>query len=66
MDIADATKVAKKIGCCITTKEMKGIFKIYPTNTGAKCIVYHKDGRRESNWEPTANDLTRNDWITVP
>lgn len=66
MDIADATKVAKQISCCITTKDMKGIFKIMPTDTDAGCIKYHKNGEVEKRWAPTTQDLTRTDWIAVP
>lgn len=51
----------------ITTPEFEDLAKIKPTNTRENCIVMFADGSHPSKygWQPTAEDLIRNDWIVT-
>lgn len=67
MHIHEAVKEAMEKGCCITTKRMKEVGKIRPTNEPPHCILMMADGTNPSKygWQPSAEDLMRDDWIVV-
>ena len=39
--------------------------KLNPTNTPDLCVVISKTSGMTRGWEPSAADLTADDWITV-
>lgn len=65
MKINEAVKIACESGLYITTEEEAEIIKIKPTNGEGLCILMTADGKNPSKWgwQPTAKDLTREDWI---
>ena len=67
MWIHEAAKKAMDERRYITTPEFVGGSKIKPTNGSGNCVLMMQDGSRPSKygWQPTANDLTRDDWIVV-
>ncbi len=67
MKIHEAVKKALKENQCITLPEFKGISKIKPTNGKGNCIVMDEDGGQPSKygWQPTADNLVRDDWENV-
>lgn len=67
MNIQDAVIKAMKLDACITLQEFKGGAKIQPTNGRENCIVMNADGSHpsKSGWQPTAEQLTREDWLVV-
>lgn len=67
MHIHEAVELAISTNGFITIPEFDGAVKIKPTNEKRKCIVMNWDGSRPSKygWQPTAEDLMRDDWIVV-
>ena len=67
MVISEAVKKAIVMNGFITVPEFNGVAKIKPTNEKGNCILMNWDGGRPSKygWQPTANDLMRDDWIIV-
>lgn len=67
MYIHEAVKKAMDKGYCITTREHKETAKIRPTNERGNCILMMADGTNPSEygWQPSAEDLMRDDWIVV-
>jgi hypothetical protein len=67
MYIHEAAKKAMDERKYITTPEFAGSTKIKPTNESGNCVVMMHDGSHPSKygWQPTANDLIRDDWIIV-
>lgn len=67
MKISEAVEKALAEGCYITPKEHEDWIKIKPTNDTGNCILMHADGSNPSKygWQPSANDLIRDDWIVV-
>lgn len=69
MKISEAVEKALTEGRCITPKEHEGWIKIKPTNDAAQgnCILMGADGSNPSKhgWQPSADDLMRDDWIVV-
>lgn len=67
MNICEAIKKAMETGKCIATAYMIGEAKIKPTDTIHNCIVMRADGSHPSRygWQPSAEDLTREDWELV-
>ena len=65
--IHEAAKKAMDERKYITTPEFAGSTKIKPTNESGNCVVMMHDGSHPSKygWQPTANDLIRDDWIIV-
>ena len=65
MNIFEAVTIAVREGKYITTPEFAETAKIKPTNEKGNCILMGADGSRPSKygWQPTANDLMREDWI---
>ena len=66
MDISTAVRLAFDSGRCIALKAFPEI-RIRPTNERGNCIVMNADGSHPSKygWQPTAEDLMRDDWIVV-
>lgn len=67
MYIHEAVKEAMEKDCCITTKWMKEVGKIRPTNEPPHYILMKADGTNLSKygWQPSAEDLMRDVWIVV-
>ena len=67
MNLCDAVREAVKVGGCITTPEFHGGAKISPTNDIGHCIVSMWDGSKPSKtgWQPSADDILRDDWMLV-
>lgn len=67
MNIVEAVEKAMKEGRCITIEAFNGKAKIKPTNENGNCIVMNADGHQPSRfgWQPTADDLLREDWEVV-
>lgn len=67
MVINEAVKQALEKEKCITLPEFKITSKIKPTNDVGNCIVMGADGSNPSKhgWQPTAEDLMREDWMLV-
>lgn len=65
MNIFEAVTIAVREEKYITTPEFAGKIKIKPTNGDGNCILMHADGSNPSKygWQPTADDLMREDWI---
>lgn len=51
----------------ITLPEFEGGAKIKPTNGRGNCIVMNADGSNPSKygWQPSADELIRDDWLLV-
>lgn len=66
MCISEAVSLAFYFGKFISMAEHPEI-KIRPTNDKGNCIVMNADGSHPSKygWQPTADDLMRDDWIVV-
>lgn len=64
MNIQQAVKEALSKERCITLPEIKGGAKIKPTNGRGNCILMLDDGSHPSKtgWQPSAEDLMRDDW----
>ena len=67
MNIQEAVKKAVDEEKSITIPELDGRVKIKPTNGRGNRVVMMQDGSHPSKygWQPRADDLTRDDWITV-
>ncbi len=65
MNIFEAVTIAVREDKCITTSESIETVKIKPTNDKGNCIVMGADGSHPSKygWQPTADDLMREDWV---
>lgn len=66
MFIHEAVKIALENNKAITLSEHRGA-KIKPTHLKETCIVMLSDGSRPSKcgWQPTAEQLVRDDWEIV-
>lgn len=66
MFIHEAVKEAVENKKHITIEKMKDV-KINPTNERGLCIVMQADGSNKSKygWQPSADDLMRDDWTVV-
>ncbi|WP_334427178.1 MULTISPECIES: hypothetical protein [unclassified Levilactobacillus] len=66
MTITEAARLASKNGRGIAIRNLKGVHFI-PTNGSERTIIvsYSKKNRPKltAKWEPSLDDLTRNDWI---
>lgn len=67
MNINEAVKKTMEKGNCMTLPEFKGGAKIKPTNGRGNCIVMNADGSNpsKSGWQPSADELMRDDWLIV-
>ena len=67
MWIHEATKRAFESGLCITLPEFRGIAKIRPTDGSGRCVLMKADGSQPSKygWQPSAQDLIRDDWELI-
>lgn len=66
MTIIEAVREAMRTRACITTPEWENKVKIRPTNGPDCCIPMYWDGSKPGRkWNPSAHDLTRDDWIVV-
>lgn len=67
MQIQEAIKGALETNRCITLPEFIGKSKIKPTKGKGNCIVMEADGSWTSKygWQPTAEELLRDDWENV-
>lgn len=74
MNIQEATKIALAENKCITIPENGHIwFKIRPTNDPKNnCILLYNDmevkkiiSALSHGWQPTADELTSDDWIVT-
>ena len=65
MIISEAVKKAIECDGCISFTNSQ--IKIKPTNGNKNCILMHLDGSHPSKtgWQPTAEQLIREDWIVV-
>lgn len=68
MYIHEAVKKALEKDCYITTEECKDAFKMKPTNTSLGVIACNpvNDKPIITKWQPTAYELTQDDYILVP
>ena len=66
MFIHEAVKEALESGRYIIPEKFQGEIKIEPVKS-LPCVIMKADGFCPSRcvWNPTAEDLTRNDWIVV-
>lgn len=66
MNIVEATKEAMSKGVGISRESWhfgSDVFAIIPTNTTLNCIFYSVPFDRKSpRWNPSADDLTADDW----
>lgn len=67
MHIQEATRQAMDEGRYIITPEWVHAMKIKPTNGTGRCIAMKADGSNPSKygWQPSADDLIRDDWMVV-
>lgn len=67
MYINEAVQQAVREEKYITLPEFETSVKIRPTNEKGNCILMRKDGSHPSKygWQPTAEELMRNDWEVV-
>ena len=67
MDIGSAVKKAVREDKCISIPDFRGHIKIKPTNDIGNCICMQADGSNPSRygWQPSAEDLMRDDWEVV-
>ncbi len=67
MFIHEAVHEAVKKEKYITLKDLSGRIKIKPTNGPGNLIIMQADGSRPSKagWQPSAEDLLRDDWIVI-
>jgi hypothetical protein len=67
MNIQEAVKKSMEKSKYITLPEFKGGAKIKPTNGCGNCIVMNADGSNpsKSGWQPSADELMRDDWLIV-
>ena len=67
MNINEAVKKTMEKGNCMTLPEFNGGAKIKPTNGRGNCIVMNADGSNPSKygWQPSADELIRDDWLLV-
>lgn len=66
MEIVKAVKEAVEQGRYISSHSFPEL-KIKPTNSPSNCILMNADGSNPSRhgWQPSADDLMRNDWIVT-
>ena len=66
MEISTAVRLAFNSGKCIATAKFPEV-KIRPTNGRGNCVAMMADGSHPSKygWQPTADDLMRDDWIVL-
>ena len=67
MYIHEAVNRAMKEGKYMAVPELEGYAKIQPTNGSGNCVLMKQDGSHPSKygWQPSANDLIRDDWSIV-
>ena len=67
MYIQEAAKQAIDKETYMTLPEFQGGAKIKPTNGRGNCILMNADGSNPSKygWQPSAEELLREDWIVV-
>ena len=67
MYIQEAAKQAIEKEKYMTLPEFQGGAKIKPTNGRRNCILMNADGSNPSKygWQPSAEELLREDWIVV-
>lgn len=67
INIQEAVKQALEERKYITLPEFEGGAKIKPTNGRGNCIVMSADGSNPSKygWQPSADELMRDDWLIV-
>ena len=67
MNVKEAVQQAIEEKRCITLPEIEESVKIQPTNEKGNCVVMRKDGSHPSRcgWQPTAEELMREDWKVV-
>ena len=67
INIQEAVKQAVEERKYITLPEFEGGAKIKPTNGRGNCIVMNADGSSpsKSGWQPSADELMRDDWLIV-
>lgn len=67
MYIHEAVRQAIDKSAYITLPEFEGGAKIKPTNDRGNCIMMNADGSNPSKygWQPSADQLTRTDWLIV-
>lgn len=67
MNIQEAVKKAMESNACITLPEVSTEVKIKPTNGIGNCILMGADGSNPSKrgWQPSAEQLIRDDWMIV-
>ena len=67
MNVKEAVQQAIEEKRFITLPEIEESAKIQPTNEEGNCVVMRKDGSHPSRkgWQPTAEELMREDWKVV-
>ena len=63
MHIHDAVTLAYRDHLSMRRKTFPEGLHIFPTNGDACCIILSDGGRIAPRWNPTADDLTADDWI---
>lgn len=59
MFLSQAVYYAQRFSCYFTREGLDG--KILPQDGEQGCVLIRADGKRKK-WNPTANDLRRDDW----
>lgn len=65
MFIHEATAIAHKSNLAMRRKKYPEELQIIPTNDCNCCIMLIEGGPIRPRWNPTAEDLTADDWIVV-
>ena len=67
MNIVEATKIALESGRGITRHKIKQDYNVWflPTRTALGYLIIISDREIYSLWQPTAEDVTANDWFVI-